>query len=377
VPWAAEDARAPLLTLALAAALALVFALELAVGERSGHLSLQVESLVSLGALDHGLVSAPGQWYRLVAAGLLHAGPLHLALNVLALAMGGSFLEREVGRAWLLVLFTLSLLSGSLTSLAVNGPAVVSVGASGAIMGLLAAALVLTLHLPGGARRVSSQLVLAAWLVPALLPLVGPGRGGLRVDLALHLGGAAAGAALGAAILAAWRPGTPLPPGRGLARALAAGCAIVLFAGAGLAAAGERRHARGLELQALLAPADALEGLGALPPDAAALAARGLAARYPRDPRLLLTTGLLDALGGDPAAGEAGLRAALAERELLGALFPDGRLEAAARVHLAGLLLARGAGAEAGEVVRPACATAADVAPGVLPPDVLARLCRG
>jgi rhomboid protease GluP len=326
-----------------------------------------------MGALYRPLLSDPAEWYRLVSAGLLHGGPLHLALNLVALVMGGRFLEPLVGRAWFLVLFTVSLVCGSLASLLLNGAAAVSVGASGAIMGLLAAAFALTFRLPHGAARTHAQVGLVYWLVPALVPLVRVG--GHKVDVGAHLGGALAGFALGALVVGRWRRDASLPPGRIVSRVLSAACALVLLAGAGLAARGERDHARVEALRALLAPSASLKELGALDGAAAVRETAALRERFPRDPRLHFLAGLFAAQGGDAGRAEAELGAALDERELLRAYFSDGRLEAALRVHLAALRLARGAEAEAREVLRPACAQAAEAAPGVLPPDALARLC--
>jgi rhomboid protease GluP len=374
LPGPVGTGRRPLVTYALAAALAIVFGLELLVGERDGFLSPSTVALVNLGALFRPALSDPAEWYRLIAAGLLHGGPVHLALNLVALLLGGRFLEPLVGRAWFLVMFTVSLLGGSLASLVLNGPETVAVGASGAIMGLLAAAFVLTFRLPHGARRTQAQLGLIYWLVPALIPLAR--AGGPRVDFGAHLGGALVGFALGGAILGRWRRDASLPPGRTLSRALATACALLLAAGAGRAASQERAQARLARLGDLaLAPPAALKELGALSGPPAALATRGLLERFPRDPRVRFMSALVAVEAGDPGRAEAELRAALAERELLDGYFADGRLEAALRAHLAAMLVARGAEGEAREALRPSCARAAEVAPGVLAPGTLARLC--
>jgi membrane associated rhomboid family serine protease len=79
---------------------------------------------------------AHGQWYRLVTAGFLHVGLWHIALNMLALWFLGSQLEPLVGRVKFAVVYMSSLLAGSLGVMIVS-PHEITVGASGAIFGLL------------------------------------------------------------------------------------------------------------------------------------------------------------------------------------------------------------------------------------------------
>jgi len=83
---------------------------------------------------------AHGEWYRLITAGFLHVGFWHIALNMVALWFLGSQLEPEVGRVKFAVVYMSSLLAGSLGVMIVS-PHSVTVGASGAIFGLLGFAL--------------------------------------------------------------------------------------------------------------------------------------------------------------------------------------------------------------------------------------------
>jgi len=79
---------------------------------------------------------AHGEWYRLITAGFLHVGLWHIALNMLALWFLGSQLEPLVGRVTFAVVYMSSLLAGSLGVIIVS-PHEITVGASGAIFGLL------------------------------------------------------------------------------------------------------------------------------------------------------------------------------------------------------------------------------------------------
>src|SRR6188768_1661828 len=101
---------------------------------------IDVSSLQALGGVSGPAVLQDGQVYRLLSATLLHGGIVHLFFNGVALLLGGALLEASAGAGWMLLVYVLSGVCGSLLGIYANPPNVVSVGASGAIMGLLAAA---------------------------------------------------------------------------------------------------------------------------------------------------------------------------------------------------------------------------------------------
>jgi membrane associated rhomboid family serine protease len=84
---------------------------------------------------------AEGEYWRLITAGFLHAGLFHLLTNMLSLWILGSIIEPAVGTWRFAVIYFVSLLCGSFGALLLS-PDAVTVGASGAIFGLLAAAAV-------------------------------------------------------------------------------------------------------------------------------------------------------------------------------------------------------------------------------------------
>jgi membrane associated rhomboid family serine protease len=85
-----------------------------------------------------------GEWWRLVTAAFLHYGPLHLILNMVALYWFGSLLEERIGSGRYLLLYLVSGISGSAGALLWSGGFLTpTVGASGAIFGILGAGLVL------------------------------------------------------------------------------------------------------------------------------------------------------------------------------------------------------------------------------------------
>jgi membrane associated rhomboid family serine protease len=90
-----------------------------------------------------GLVGvAHGEWWRLITAAFLHYGPFHLLLNMLALWWFGSALERRIGSGRFLAIYLVSGLAGSAGALILD-PTTPTVGASGAIFGILGAGLVM------------------------------------------------------------------------------------------------------------------------------------------------------------------------------------------------------------------------------------------
>lgn len=230
-PVAVQPPKVPIVALSVLVLLAAAFAAEqvFGIGPSTGALKPTMATLVALGGLNHGLVLEQGQWYRLLTAALLHGDAIHLLMNGIALYYAGTILERLVGRAWFAALFVLGALAGSMASLAINPPNVVSVGASGAIMALLAAAYVTSFRMPHGGERTGAQINLTRILIPALIPLAS--RGG--VDFAAHFGGAVAGALTGALLLRHWTRTDPLPHFRKAAAGLAM-AGMIGFAGASL-----------------------------------------------------------------------------------------------------------------------------------------------
>lgn len=96
----------------------------------------------------HGVLFGPlveqGDWWRLLTAAFLHYGPVHLILNMVGLYWFGSLLEERIGSARYLMLYLVSGLAGSAGALLwSNGFLTPTVGASGAIFGILGAGLVL------------------------------------------------------------------------------------------------------------------------------------------------------------------------------------------------------------------------------------------
>jgi membrane associated rhomboid family serine protease len=85
---------------------------------------------------------AHGEWWRLVTAAFLHYGPFHLAINMYSLFFAGTLLEHVIGRWRFALLYLGSGIAGSAGAILIS-PDSVTVGASGAIFGILGALFVL------------------------------------------------------------------------------------------------------------------------------------------------------------------------------------------------------------------------------------------
>jgi membrane associated rhomboid family serine protease len=144
---AAYEGGTGVVTRVLIAVNVLVYLVELAQGAGVNANSGSIYEngvLVSSAINSHGqLVGvAHGDYWRLITAAFLHYGPIHLGLNMLALYWFGTPVERYLGRMRYLLVYLVSGLAGSAGALLVtpNSP---TVGASGAIFGILGAAFVL------------------------------------------------------------------------------------------------------------------------------------------------------------------------------------------------------------------------------------------
>ena len=89
-----------------------------------------------------GMYENAAEPWRIVTHGFVHFGVLHLASNMLCLFLFGRMLEKSIGRWRFVLLYMLSLLGGGIAVLLFGGDGL-HAGASGAVWGLMATALVL------------------------------------------------------------------------------------------------------------------------------------------------------------------------------------------------------------------------------------------
>ena len=100
------------------------------------------QSFINRWALN-GFAVSEGEWYRLITSAFLHASVIHIAFNMLMLWWFGQALESALGRVRFIGVYLVSALAGSAGALLLSGEFVNTVGASGAVFGILGAGLVL------------------------------------------------------------------------------------------------------------------------------------------------------------------------------------------------------------------------------------------
>ena len=148
------------------------------------------------------LVLAQGQYWRLLTSVFLHAGLSHLGSNLLVQILMGNAVERNLGHIRYLALYLLSGIGGNVISVLYDraqGVNIYSVGASGAVFGVMGTLFVLIIRGRKKLRSGSSLLTRAAF---AVFYAVYSGFRNPYTDNAAHLGGLAFGVVLGVLLTA-------------------------------------------------------------------------------------------------------------------------------------------------------------------------------
>ena len=178
--------------LVLAAVQILVFILCTATGNK----------MYIAGRYGTDLVLAQGQYWRLLTSVFLHAGLSHLGSNLLVQILMGNAVERNLGHIRYLALYLLSGIGGNVISVLYDraqGVNIYSVGASGAVFGVMGTLFVLIIRGRKKLRSGSSLLTRAAF---AVFYAVYSGFRNPYTDNAAHLGGLAFGVVLGVLLTA-------------------------------------------------------------------------------------------------------------------------------------------------------------------------------
>lgn len=151
---------------------------------QSGQAPIPAELLFRYGAMYSGAIER-GEYWRFITAGFLHGGPLHILGNMFCLVLWGGPLERRVGAFYFTVIYLSGLVGGAIVSNITHAGPFISVGASGAISGVLGA--LLSLRLLGLVGLPWSFFVVNVGLNIALAASVS------NIDWGAHVGGFAAG----------------------------------------------------------------------------------------------------------------------------------------------------------------------------------------
>ena len=141
------------------------------------------------GALWGPAVDVGGEWWRLFTSGFLHANILHVGFNALLLGLLGAPLERSLGVVRFAVLYLAALLAGSLGALLAS-PRALTIGASGAVFGLMGAHLMAS---RATGRRARDSGVMGLLVLNLVTTFLIP-----NISIGGHIGGLAGG------LLASW-----------------------------------------------------------------------------------------------------------------------------------------------------------------------------
>ncbi|MEV7924744.1 MULTISPECIES: rhomboid family intramembrane serine protease [unclassified Kitasatospora] len=171
-----------------------------------------------LGGPD-GVAAGPSQWYRLLTSVFLHLQWWHIGMNMVVLYWLGPALETALGRLRFLALYLLSGLGGSTLAFLIDGNALRSVGASGAIFGLIGATVVMQLRNRGPLGPVMAFLVFNLVVTFSRT----------NIDWRAHIGGLVVGALTAAGLMYAPRERRGLVQGLALAGSLAVVAAMLMI----------------------------------------------------------------------------------------------------------------------------------------------------
>ena len=190
------------------------------------------KQLLAWGANDARLDVLAREYWRLPASVFLHGGLLHLAVNMWCLANIGPLVERLFGNLGYAVVYLAAGVGGAIASMAMP-PDRVSVGASGAIFGVIGALLAFLVRrrhsVPSSVlaplRSSAVSFVVFNTLFGAVVPMI---------DQAAHMGGLATGFLAGLMLAPAW-PSRPSIRRTARTAALSVAAALLLL-GVGAAA---------------------------------------------------------------------------------------------------------------------------------------------
>ena len=182
---------------------------------QGGGINLPGGKLFSDWALQ-GLAVSDGDWWRLVTAMFLHGSIFHILFNMLALYWLGTSIEQALGTRRFLLVYFVSGLAGSAGALWFSSALAVTVGASGAIFGLIGALLILEYLATGSLMGQAMVLILVNMAMTFAVP---------GISIGGHVGGLAGGIVATYALMR-----FRYPPQRILGIAIAAGVGVAAFA---------------------------------------------------------------------------------------------------------------------------------------------------
>src|SRR5882757_1515924 len=184
----ARPNRRPVVVQTLIAVNVLIFAIT--AYQARGVMNLEPSTLFRDWAL-FPLATRNGYWWQLITAGFLHVNPIHILMNMFALWVIGRDMERILGPARFTAVYLVGLLGGSVSVLLFGQVDSQTVGASGAVFGLMGGLLVLVYRL-----KVNPSQVIGMIAINLVISVAIPG-----ISLLGHVGGLVTGALLTVALV--------------------------------------------------------------------------------------------------------------------------------------------------------------------------------
>lgn len=146
-------------------------------------LEIDINTLAKYGANNILLVKS-GEFWRIITSSFLHVGVIHLLVNLYSLRIIGPSVETLIGKSKFIFVYLISAISGSLMSLIFNAENIISVGASGAIFGLMGSLIYFGYH-----YRLYLNGVIKTRILPVVLMNLAIGFVATGIDNAAHIGG--------------------------------------------------------------------------------------------------------------------------------------------------------------------------------------------
>lgn len=157
--------------------------------------TIQEEMMYNIGSLSIIKVIGDGEYYRILTCMFLHGGFEHLFSNMLILIFLGRILEKEIGPLkYSIVYFGAGIGSGiaSMFQEYLTGQVIFSIGASGAIYGIIGAMLVIVIIHHGNYQNITIKRMLFA-----IVYMLYSGMRNIQVNNAAHIGGLCVGFLIG------------------------------------------------------------------------------------------------------------------------------------------------------------------------------------
>jgi rhomboid protease GluP len=146
------------------------------------------QELVEWGGLWPILIKGTNAYWRILTSMFLHGGLLHVISNLFVLYLLGTALERTMGPLRYFLLYMFSGIGGGLAVLYLGAQNTVTIGASGAIYGIIGALLYITFQKPTWFTPESVRSIRSLMLINLIFTFLVPG-----VSIPGHLGGLAIG----------------------------------------------------------------------------------------------------------------------------------------------------------------------------------------